>query len=158
MKKFKLKLHFFLFPMSVFLCSYLGGKFTNAGMDWYKTINTPSWTPPGSIIGIVWTIIFILLIASMLIAWEKFKNNKLFNILGILFIANILLNAFWSYLFFYSQNIFAALIEMVFLEISIIAMIFVMWKISKRASILLFPYAGWVAFATFLTYMVYSLN
>lgn len=157
-KSFKLKSQFILFPLVVFLASYLGGLFTNAGMNWYKTLNLPSWTPPGSVIGIVWTTIFILLIASMLLAWEKYKNNNLFKWLRIIFIIKLILNILWSYIFFYTQNLFGAFIEAIFLEIAVITMILVMWKISKRAAILLFPYAAWVAFATFLAYMVYSLN
>lgn len=154
----KLKIHFVLFPLSVFLCSALGGMFTNVGMNWYKTLNIPSWTPPGSVIGIVWTVIFILLITSMLLAWEKFKNNDQYKGLTALFVFNLLLNMGWSYLFFYTQNIFGAFIEALILELSIIAMIITMWKLSRQGAILLFPYAAWVAFASFLTYMVYTLN
>lgn len=156
MKKFKLQ--FVLFPLSVFLCSYLGGLFTNFGMNWYKTLNLPSWTPPGSVIGIVWTIIFILLITAMLIVWEKFKNNDQYKGLALLFTISLFLNMWWSYLFFFQQNILGAFIEALLLELSVIAMIIAMWKLSKKAAVLLFPYAAWVAFASFLTYIIYSSN
>lgn len=154
----KLKIQFLLFPLAVLLSSTLGGMFTNVGMSWYKTLNIPSWTPPGSVIGIVWTVIFILLIASMLLVWEKFKNNDQYKGLTALFILNLLLNMGWSYLFFFNHNLFGAFVEALILEVSVIAMIFAMWNLSRRAAFLLFPYAAWVAFASFLTYMVYTLN
>jgi len=94
----------------------------------------------------------------MILVWEKFKNNDQYRGLTVLFILNLLLNMAWSYLFFYNQNIFGAFIEALILEISVIALILGMWKLSKRATFLLFPYAAWVAFASFLTYMVYTLN
>ncbi|HPI78245.1 MAG TPA: tryptophan-rich sensory protein, partial [bacterium] len=54
----------------VLLLSFAGGQFTSSGMDWYRTIQLPEWTPPGSVIGIVWTTIYILTAISAIIAWR----------------------------------------------------------------------------------------
>ena len=55
-----MKLNYFLIPLVAFLTAYIGGRITGGGMAWYKAIRLPSWTPPGGVIGAVWTTIFIL--------------------------------------------------------------------------------------------------
>jgi len=130
-------------------------------MDWYKTINLPSFTPAGGIIGTVWTIIFILTTISAIIVFtrddEQTTRAQKWRI-GALFIANALLNIFWSYLFFTQHEIGWATGEALILNLSVIFLIVCIWPISKTASILLLPYTAWVTFATYLSYIVYTLN
>lgn len=55
-----MKLNYFLIPVFVLIVALTGSYFTNTGMNqWYKTIKLPSLPPPGSIIGAVWTTLFI---------------------------------------------------------------------------------------------------
>ena len=83
-----MKLNQLIIIAIVFALSFFGGQFTSSGMDWYKTINLPSWTPPGSVIGIVWTVIYILTAVSAMIVWKVFPRGKSFNIVVGLFIMN----------------------------------------------------------------------
>ncbi len=156
-----MKPNYIIIPLITILTSVTGSFFTSQGMDWYKTINLPAWTPEGSFIGGVWTTIFILTTISALIVWNKSSKtpfNKRLRRIIIIFIANAALNVFWSFLFFTSHLIGLAVLEAVLLDISVIILIILIWPISKLASILLLPYAGWVAFATYLTYVIWTLN
>ncbi len=154
-----MKINYLLIPLFYVFVSTIGSLFTGQGVSsWYKTINLPSWTPPGSVIGIVWTIIFILTAISALIVWNKFNHNYAFWVIAVLFLVNGLLNIFWSYLFF-SQNLLGwAALEAALLGASVYALIVLIWPLSTLAASLLIPYAGWVTFATYLTYLVYKLN
>lgn len=140
------------------MVAFLGKFLTNQGMSWYNKLNLPSFTPSGEFIGLIWTIIFILTTISALIFYNTFKHNQNFNRILTLFILNAFLNVFWTYLFFYKNLILFSLIEMIFLEISIILLIFFMWKKSRFVSSLLFLYALWVLIATYLTVNIYLLN
>lgn len=154
----KIKLNYAIIPLITIAVSVAGSYLTDLGMDWYNTINLPEITPPGSLIGAVWTIIFILSTISALLVWNLSKRNKrIWWIIGI-FIANAVLNVFWSGLFFGLHLIGASIIEMIILEISVLALIILAWPVSRWASILLFPYAGWVIFATYLAYNIWLLN
>ncbi len=144
----KFKLNYVVIPLITIFVSLFGSYLTSSGMKWYDTINLPSFTPQGGFIGLVWTIIFILTTISALIFYNKIKKKKL---VVSLFLINAFLNVFWSYLFFYKHLIFFALIEMIFLEISVLLLIIFMWKKSRTSSYLLFLYAFWVLFATYLT-------
>jgi len=149
-----MKLNYIIIPLIAFLVATIGSFFTGTGMDWYETINLPSWTPPGYIIGIVWTIIFILTAISALIVWKKPRNWLII----IIFLINAFLNVFWSYLFFNQHLIGAAFFEAVILDITVFILIFLIWPLSKLASLLLLPYGLWTAFASFLTLVVWFMN
>lgn len=142
-----------LFPFLVILVGVVGSTFTFNGMTWYNEvlIKPTALTPPDWVFSVAWTIIFIGLAASGMIVWHKTKEpcNALF-----LFIVNALLNVGWSYLFFQVHLIEVAFVEMILLEISIIALCWFSWKNSKWAGLLLLPYTLWVAFATVLTYTI----
>lgn len=160
-----MRLNYIIIPLVTIAVSVIGSLFTNVGLrDWYKQIEKPSITPPGQVIGMVWTVIFLLTMTSALIAWNSHRpwgaiprDNRFWWIMG-LFLANGFLNVFWSYLFFTKHLIYISMFDELFLELTVIALIALIWKISPLASLLLLPYAGWVIFATWLTYSVWKLN
>ncbi len=158
MIKIKLKINYFVIPLSVLAVAVLGGLATARGMDWYDSIKQPSVTPPGFVFSIAWTIIFILTAISVLIYWNRAYRNLRFVFVITLFLLNGLLNVLWSYLFFNLHLVGAAIVEMIFLEITILALIILTRHNSRTASILLYPYAFWVIFATYLAYQILLLN
>ncbi len=154
-----MQLNYILIPLFTVLVSGVGSYFTSASLlSWYKTIKLSSFTPPGSVIGAVWTVLFILATISALIVWNKFSHDNYFWIIITAFIVNGILNVLWSYLFFYLHITGWVTIEAAILALSVILLVVLIWPLSKLASSLLIPYAAWASFATFLTYSVYSLN
>src|SRR6056297_442475 len=153
----KLKINYFLIPIITVLVSYTGSIFTSMGINsgWYELINKPTWTPPGSIIGIVWTIIFILSTISALIVWNKLERDKRFWRIIYLFLLNAGLNIFWSFLFFAQGLIGLAVFEAILLSLTVFILIYLIWSKSKLAALLLVPYVLWGSFASFLTYSVW---
>ncbi|MCX6738269.1 MAG: tryptophan-rich sensory protein [Candidatus Parcubacteria bacterium] len=154
----KTKLYLIVIPLITLIVALSGSLVTNRGMDWYNQINLPVWTPSGGIIGMVWTLIFVLTTISAILFWSRGFRNKKFWIVISLFVANGILNALWSFLFFGLHLIGASILEMIVLEITTIFLIILIKPTSKLASILLYPYAIWVAFATYLAYSTLILN
>lgn len=153
-----MKLNYFLIPLITFLTAFLGSLATSRGMEWYNTLKLPSLAPQGSFIGMVWTIIFILSTVSALLVWNNGQTSKKFWLVIGLFIANAVLNFLWSVIFFGFGQIGLSIIEMFVLEATVVALILLIWPISRISSILLVPYAIWVGFATYLAYSIWSLN
>jgi len=152
------KASYFLALLIVIAISAIGGWLTSNGMDWYATINLPSWTPAGSIIGLVWTGIFILATLSIWFFLSAAnRNTRFYQIVG-LYLFNGFLNILWSYLFFNQHLINLATWEAGLLGLSVVILIISIWPISKPSASLLIPYAAWVTFATYLTYSVAALN
>lgn len=153
-----MKKNYFFIPLIMIIVSALGSLITSNNMDWYNALAVPSFTPPGSVIGAVWTVIFILATISALLVWNSAERNKVFKWIVALFILNAVLNVLWSYIFFGQQMVLFSIIEMILLNITVIVLIILIWPISKLASSLLIPYAVWVTFATFLAYQIFILN
>jgi benzodiazapine receptor len=153
-----MKPNYVVIPLVTILTSVIGSQFTRGGMDWYRTIALPPWTPPGSVIGTVWTIIFVLATAAALIFWNGTPQARHLNVIVGLFLCNAALNVLWSYLFFARHLIGEAIIEMIALNLTTLLLILLLWRASKLASILLAPYFLWVCFAMHLASRILVMN
>lgn len=154
-----MKLDYLLVPLITVFVALAGNFFTSAGLSgWYDTIKKPSWTPPGFVIGAVWTTIFILTAAAALVVLNAPGPRSRIVIITSLFLLNAALNIVWSLLFFRLHLIDWAVWEAAALGASVVAIIVLAWPVSRLASFLLMPYAAWVAFATFLTAIIWKIN
>lgn len=136
----------------------ISGYFTVTGLgSWYQGINKPSWNPPNSIFGPVWTSLYILMGIALYLVWKS-GNSELKSRAIILFTVQLILNFFWSIIFFNQHQISWALVEMVLLWIFILLTIFSFASISKTAAWLMVPYISWVSFAMVLNFTIWQLN
>ncbi|MES2456780.1 MAG: TspO/MBR family protein [Bacteroidota bacterium] len=136
-----------------------GSFFTLHSVDtWYRSIAKPSFNPPDSVFGPVWTSLYILIGISAYLVWQKRAHiQQLPRTIAIYFI-QLVLNLMWSFIFFYAHQIGVALVEILFLLVAAIVNAYVFYKIDKTAGLLFIPYILWVSFATFLTYSIFRLN
>jgi tryptophan-rich sensory protein len=152
-------IHYLLVPL-FYLCIAMAGKvFTAPGvMSWYPALVKPSFTPPGSLIGITLRIIYILTALSLIIYINAARGRHLFGTLITLYITNGVLNALWSYFFFIKHDFIFAILDAGLIGFTVALMIVLVKRSSLLSSLLLLPYLVWVCFATFLTYSIYRLN
>lgn len=75
-----------------------------------------------------------------------------------MFFVQLALNVLWSYLFFGLKSPLLGLIGIVVLWFMIVLTIIFFFKVSKVAASLLIPYFAWVSFASYLNYLLYTLN
>jgi len=147
----------------------VGSVFTVSSADsWYALLIKPAFTPPDSLFGPVWTILYLMMGVSVYLIWSAYANasadkqkigkNKEAKEAFWLFWIHLLFNASWSVIFFGLQNIGLALINIMLLWIFILALIIKYWKIERQAAWLLLPYIIWVTFATALNYSLLVLN
>ena len=141
----------------------IGAIFTTDSVEtWYQMIEKPWFTPPNWLFGPAWTVLYVLMGISLYLVWRKTTIDRsihgtrpaVFAVFGI----QLGLNALWSFLFFGLRSPQLAFAEIVILLASIMVTVIIFQKISKPASILLLPYAGWVAFASALNLGVWLLN
>src|SRR3989344_4009863 len=127
-------------------------------LSWYNTLNKPFFTPPSWWFGPAWTALYILMGISAYLVWKKgFKKKQIKEALKI-FTIQLILNLFWSPIFFGAKQIFPALIVIIIMWIFILKTIRAFAKIDRIASYLLYPYIFWVSFATILNFSVWILN
>lgn len=155
------KSHYFKLFSSITLPLSLGaiaGFFTAEQIPiWYATLNRPSFNPPNWIFGPVWTTLYILMGISLFLIWKQDASQKR-NLAIFVFLLQLLLNFGWSFIFFYFNLIGFALIEIVFLWISIVIMLVQFYKNKPFAAYINIPYLLWVTFATTLNASYYLLN
>jgi tryptophan-rich sensory protein len=156
MKKHKFNIGVFIICLLVvfLLVGGIGSLFTsrNTNTDWYDSIK-PSITPPSIVFPIVWNTLFLLISFSLYFAWTHSKNKNERKKVALVFGINFILNILWSVLFFGLKLLQLAFIEVIIFWFSILAMILITRKITRKSSCLLIPYLIWVAFASVLTYL-----
>ncbi len=143
--------------LAAILIAAIGATMTDLG-PWYQNLQQPSWRIPDAAFGVVWTVIFSLAALSAAKGWTSTRSPSKRQGLVTLFAFNGFFNVLWSLLFFKMQRPDYALTEVAFLWLTVLALIIYLWPISKRASILLWPYLIWVSIAAFLTYEIVQLN
>ncbi|MBU6431266.1 MAG: tryptophan-rich sensory protein [Patescibacteria group bacterium] len=142
------------------LAGIVGSLFTMPAIrsGWYATLAKPALNPPSWIFGPVWTMLYLLMGVSVFLAWKKGFERREVKISLMVFDTQLLLNVFWSIIFFGWQSPGWAFAEIIFLWLAIIATIIVFAKISRPAAWLLVPYVIWVSFAGYLNFSIWILN
>ena len=142
----------------VFACLAIGGLSgwvtSTSVASWYPTITKPPFNPPAWVFGPVWTTLYVMMAVAAWRVWRKMGWGKPLY----LFIAQLVLNSLWSFLFFGMQSPTWALIDIVPLLALILLTIATFWPIDRIAGGLLMPYAAWVSFATLLNASIWWLN
>jgi tryptophan-rich sensory protein len=133
-----------------------GGLMTEIG-PWYRALRKPPWQPPDWVFGPAWTLILALAAWSAARGWDAGDPGQR-RIMVVLFVINAFFQLLWSPLFFKLRRPDWALVEVVFLWLSILALVIWLAPISTLSAWLLAPYFGWVTFATFLNLRIVRLN
>ena len=141
----------YILPLLVILTSVIGSlaNFYINSDDWYLNLVKSPLNPPSFVFGIVWPILYVIM---------AFVSFKMADKIAGLFIAQLLANAAWSWMFFYFHAPVIALLDislLIFLNHKIL-------KILKEESVILFylylPYLVWLSFAAFLNTSIVFLN
>ena len=154
----RVKPNYFFIPLFVIITASAASYFADTGRAWYKTINIPDWTPSGSVMVLVWSIIFVLSSLSLLIIWNKYSSEKNFVVIIALFVLNAIFIVGWNILFFSHQQLGLAFFQAILLMTNLILLIFLIWRFSPLSAYLLIPYSLYVLFSTVLSFNVWLIN
>jgi translocator protein len=143
--------------VATFAAAAIGAIGSAAAPTFYEQLVRPSWAPPASAFGPVWTLLYA---ATALAAWLVWRTHSIAAARGAfaLFFAQLAANALWSWLFFSWQLGALAFAEVLVLWALIVATIVAFWRRNALAAVLLVPYLAWVTFASALTFAVWQLN
>lgn len=125
--------------------------------DWYDKLNKPSFNPPSSVFGPVWTGLYGAMAGSAWLVSRAEASDRQRRALK-LFAGQLALNAVWTPLFFGAKAPAVALVEITALLVAVVATTGASFAVRPAAGALLVPYAGWVAFATVLNASIVVLN
>lgn len=122
--------------------------------DWYKALDKPSWTPPDWLFGPVWSVLYLMIAVAGWLVWTTLGMSGLLVLWG----ANLVLNAMWSFLFFGIRRMDLAFVDVVMMWLSIAAFIVLASATVPLAALLFVPYLIWVTIASALNLSVWRRN
>ena len=136
----------------------LSGLLSRAGSETLsESVNQPPLSPPAIVFPIVWTILYALMgisAARINLAPQSPLRSRGLN----LFVAQLVVNFFWSLIFFNAKAYGFAFLWLLLLWFLVLWMILTFWKVDPLAALLQIPYLLWLTFAAYLSYGVWMLN
>lgn len=153
------KLRPYLFWIAVTITvAVLAGILTNGSMGNYEAAAKAPLTPPSAVFPIVWSVLYLLMAISAGLIVQSDAPAKEKEQAINLYAVQLVLNFFWSIIFFNMGLYFLSFLWLLALWLLILVMIVQFFKISKAAAWLNVPYFLWVTFAGYLNFMVWYLN
>ena len=116
-----------------------------------QVLAIPLMAPPNYVFAPVWTMIYIVMAVA---AWRVWRSTGLNSIEMAAFAIQLALNFGWSIIFFGLHQIRAALIEIIALDVAVLATIILFLRRDRWAGMLLMPYLAWILFASKLTHIL----
>ena len=138
-----------------FSASAIGGVVTSIYKEpWYSQLIRPSFSPPASVFGPVWTLLYIFMSFAVWLTWVKVFKIQILKI----YFLHIFFNAIWSVIFFGFHMIGLALINLIIILIFIIYLMQIYFKTNRISFYLMIPYLIWTSYAFILNISIFLLN
>lgn len=154
-----MRISYIVIPLLTALTAYIGSKYTRAGLrPWYASLHKPSWTPSGKLIKEIWIFLYLLIAVALLLFWTVTQISTLHYVIAALMLINAYLNATWNKVFFVEHNFAKAYKRMIYLNVTTVIVIVLMWSLYLLPALLLIPYVIWVSIVTILTKQIARMN
>ena len=140
-----------------FVAAACGAIASTAAPAFYAQLARPSWAPPAGVFGPVWSTLYLLMAVAAWLVWRE-RGRRMRGVGLGLYVAQLVVNALWSWLFFAWHDGALAFADVVVLLALIVLTLSAFVRVRGLAGILLVPYLAWVGFATALTWAVWRAN
>ncbi len=124
---------------------------------WYQELTQPPLNPPGWVFGPAWTILYSMIAISIIVYYQA-SGKQHVTLTTVILVVHIIANLSWTSFFFGLKSPLLALIDILVLDLTLLALIYLFRQASMLAAVLLIPYLLWVSFATYLNAGFYWLN
>lgn len=136
----------------------LSGWLTREGSRIFsETVVQPPLSPPAAVFPIVWSILYALMGIGAARIWRSTPSPERSKSLN-LFIIQLVVNFFWSLIFFNAQRYGFAFLWLLLLWGLVLAMILQFRRVDPLAAWLQLPYLIWLTFAAYLNFGIWYLN
>ena len=125
--------------------------------DFYASLNQPAWSPPASVFGPVWTVLYLMMCFAAWLVVRRLGSEASRPLL-LLYGAQLVANALWTWLFFRWQVGAWAFAEVLLLFALVALTLRAFWRTRPLSGWLMLPYLAWVGFASALSFAMWRLN
>jgi len=125
--------------------------------SWYDELVKPKFTPPKKVFWPVWLTLYAL-IAAALIVYFRTPTKPWLTVAIPLLVVHFLAGFSWTSIFFGKKKILAALLDLLFMDVTLVIILLLFFLTNPLAGALLVPYFCWCILATYLNWSLWRLN
>jgi tryptophan-rich sensory protein len=127
-------------------------------MEWYDSLAKPAWTPEPAFIGLMWQIIYPIMIVTFGFVFVQAARKKIPRSVAAPFVVNLIANLIFTPIQFGLRNLTLASIDIVIVWGSIVWLVAEVWKHYRWVAVAQAPYFVWVSTATVLQLSITWMN
>ena len=127
-------------------------------IEWYNSLAKPSWTPEPGTIGMIWRILYPVILVSFGFVFVQAFRGKLPWMVALPFAINLVANLAFTPIQFGLRNMPLAAVDILVVWATILWCMIAIWQHSKWVSIAQVPYLIWVSLATVLQLSITWMN
>lgn len=141
-----------------FVAAGIGGIGSADAPVFYAQLTRPAWAPPAWLLPLAWSLLYVMMAVSAWLVWRLPPASPGRPAALALFVAQLVANALWSWVFFAWRQGGAAFVEAMVLTGLVAATLVAFLRLHRVAAMLMVPYLLWVAFATALNWALWRAN
>ena len=127
-------------------------------LTWYNGLVKPSWTPAPATIGLIWQILYPIIVVTFGFVFVQMFRGKIGWIIVLPFAINIVANLIFTPIQFGMRNLPLAAVDIVIIWVTIIWLTVAIWPHYRWVSLAQIPYFVWVSLATVLQLSITAMH
>ena len=127
-------------------------------IDWYNSLAKPNWTPAPATIGMIWQILYPIILVSFGFVFVQAIRKKMPRLVALPFAINLVANVIFTPIQFGMRNLPLAAIDILIVWVTIIWMMVVVWRHYRWVALAQVPYFVWVSLATVMQLSITAMN
>lgn len=127
-------------------------------MDWYETLAKPAWTPAPRTIGLVWQILYPVILVTFGFVFAQAGRGRFPWIVAMPFAINLAANLLFTPIQFGLRNLPLATVDILVVWGTILWAIVAIWPHARWVALAQLPYLVWVSIATVLQLSITWMN
>ena len=127
-------------------------------IEWYNSLAKPSWTPAPATIGLIWQILYPIILISFGFVFVQMFRGKVDWLVALPFAINLVANLFFTPIQFGMRNLPRAAVDILIVWTTIIRCVIAIWPHFKWVAVAQGPYFIWVSLATVLQLSITWMN
>jgi tryptophan-rich sensory protein len=127
-------------------------------LDWYNALQKPSWTPAPATIGLIWQILYPIIVISFGFVFFQAFKGKVGWVVALPFAINLITNLIFTPIQFGLRNLPLAAVDILIVWSTIIWCVIAIWPHFRWVAFAQGPYFIWVSLATILQLSITAMN
>ena len=127
-------------------------------MEWYDALTKPGWTPDGTTIGLIWAVLYPVIVVSFGFVFVQAFRRKVPGRVVLPFAVNLVANLLFMPIFAGLRSVPLAAADILIVWASLVWCVVAVWPHYRWVAIAQVPYFVWVSIATVLQLSITAMN